>query len=203
MGPQAAAAQAKNRPCRVTTESSRLPCMLEEGRGAVGSPRVRPQCRRYLARRGTRRTTITEPRGRRSPFASACITATNLLGTPEKEACRMKRIAVASRTARPGHDGGRLSQRSAMRRRAATRKRLNTGSLFCGDQTIENESCSPAPIAGAPGSLLLQPAHQPKLNDIDPQVWLADVLARIVGHPAHLLDELLPWELATDHHRLR
>ena len=32
-----------------------------------------------------------------------------------------------------------------------------------------------------------------KLNDIDPQAWLADVLARIAGHPASKLDELLPW----------
>ncbi len=32
-----------------------------------------------------------------------------------------------------------------------------------------------------------------KLNDVDPQAWLADVLARIAGHPASKLDELLPW----------
>ncbi len=32
-----------------------------------------------------------------------------------------------------------------------------------------------------------------KLNDIDPQAWLADVLARIAEHPAHKLDDLLPW----------
>lgn len=32
-----------------------------------------------------------------------------------------------------------------------------------------------------------------KLNDIDPQAWLADVLARISEHPASRLDELLPW----------
>ena len=32
-----------------------------------------------------------------------------------------------------------------------------------------------------------------KLNDVDPQAWLADVLARIAGHPAKQLDELLPW----------
>ena len=32
-----------------------------------------------------------------------------------------------------------------------------------------------------------------KMNHVDPQVWLADVLARIATHPAHRLDELLPW----------
>jgi transposase len=30
------------------------------------------------------------------------------------------------------------------------------------------------------------------LNDVDPQVWLGDVLARIADHPAHRIDELLP-----------
>ena len=33
-----------------------------------------------------------------------------------------------------------------------------------------------------------------KLNDVDPQAWLADVLGRIAGHPAHRLDELMPWK---------
>ncbi len=32
-----------------------------------------------------------------------------------------------------------------------------------------------------------------KLNNIDPQAWLADVLARIADLPARRLDELLPW----------
>jgi transposase len=32
-----------------------------------------------------------------------------------------------------------------------------------------------------------------KLNDVDPQAWLADVLRRIADHPASRLDELLPW----------
>src|SRR5271163_3140719 len=32
-----------------------------------------------------------------------------------------------------------------------------------------------------------------KMNDVDPQAWLTDVLARIATHPAHRLDELLPW----------
>ncbi len=32
-----------------------------------------------------------------------------------------------------------------------------------------------------------------KMNNVDPQAWLADVLTRIATHPAHRLDELLPW----------
>jgi transposase len=32
-----------------------------------------------------------------------------------------------------------------------------------------------------------------KMNGVDPQAWLADVLARIAEHPAHRIDELLPW----------
>ena len=32
-----------------------------------------------------------------------------------------------------------------------------------------------------------------KLNGVDPQAWLADVLARINDHSVHRLDELLPW----------
>ena len=32
-----------------------------------------------------------------------------------------------------------------------------------------------------------------KMNNVDPQAWLADVLTRIAEHPAHRLDELLPW----------
>jgi len=32
-----------------------------------------------------------------------------------------------------------------------------------------------------------------KLNDIDPQAWLADVLARIADTPIISLEQLLPW----------
>ncbi len=32
-----------------------------------------------------------------------------------------------------------------------------------------------------------------KLNDIDPQAWLTDVLARLPDHPMKQIDQLLPW----------
>jgi hypothetical protein len=33
-----------------------------------------------------------------------------------------------------------------------------------------------------------------RLNDVDPQAWLADVLARLPDHPARRIEELLPWQ---------
>ena len=32
-----------------------------------------------------------------------------------------------------------------------------------------------------------------KLNDVDPQAWLADTLSRIAETPQSRLSELLPW----------
>ena len=32
-----------------------------------------------------------------------------------------------------------------------------------------------------------------KLNGVDPQAWLADVLTRIADHKIKRIDELLPW----------
>ena len=35
-----------------------------------------------------------------------------------------------------------------------------------------------------------------KLNGIDPQAWLTDVLDRIADHKINRIDELLPWHYA-------
>ena len=35
-----------------------------------------------------------------------------------------------------------------------------------------------------------------KLNGIDPQAWLTDVLGRIADHNITRIDELLPWRYA-------
>ena len=59
--------------------------------------------------------------------------------------------------------------------------------------SAESLGCSPDPIAAANAPRLLTLIQTAKLNDVDPQAWLADVLARINDHAIHRLDELLPW----------
>jgi hypothetical protein len=54
--------------------------------------------------------------------------------------------------------------------------------LFCGSDRGGQR-------AAAMSSLIVSA----KMNGVDPQAWLADILARIATHPAHQLDELLPW----------
>jgi transposase len=57
--------------------------------------------------------------------------------------------------------------------------------LFCGSDR-----------GGDRAAVLYTLIQTARLNDVDPQAWLADVLARIADHPAHRLDELLPWNWA-------
>ena len=41
-----------------------------------------------------------------------------------------------------------------------------------------------------------------RLNDVDPQAWLADVIASIANHPINRIDQLLPWNWKNRHQRL-
>ena len=54
--------------------------------------------------------------------------------------------------------------------------------LFCGSDR-----------GGQRAAIIYTLIQTAKLNDIDPQAWLADVLACIADYPATKLDDLLPW----------
>lgn len=57
--------------------------------------------------------------------------------------------------------------------------------LFCGSDR-----------GGQRAAILYTLIQTARLNDVDPQAWLADVLARIADHPASRIDDLLPWNWA-------
>ncbi len=54
--------------------------------------------------------------------------------------------------------------------------------LFCGSDR-----------GGQRAAILYSLIVSAKMNDIDPQDWLAHVLARLPAYPAHRIDDLLPW----------
>ncbi|WP_186378931.1 IS66 family transposase [Sphingobium sp. B2] len=54
--------------------------------------------------------------------------------------------------------------------------------LFCGSDR-----------GGQRAAIMFSLIQSCRLNNVDPQAWLADVLARIAGHPANRLGDLLPW----------
>src|SRR6202008_1960818 len=62
--------------------------------------------------------------------------------------------------------------------------------LFCGSDR-----------GGQRAAVMLTLIQSAKLNDVDPQAWLANVLARINDHAIHRLDELLPWNWSAERER--
>lgn len=54
--------------------------------------------------------------------------------------------------------------------------------LFCGSDR-----------GGQRAAILYTLIQTVRLNDVDPQAWLANILARIAEHPIQKLGELLPW----------
>jgi transposase len=64
--------------------------------------------------------------------------------------------------------------------------------LFCGSDR-----------GGQRAAVLYSMIVTAKLNDVDPQAWLADVLARLPAHPVQQIDELLPWNWQFEKQRPR
>ena len=54
--------------------------------------------------------------------------------------------------------------------------------LFCGSDR-----------GGQRAAVLYTLIQSARLNYVDPQAWLAHVVARIADHPVRQLDQLLPW----------
>jgi transposase len=46
---------------------------------------------------------------------------------------------------------------------------------------------------GRRAALIYTLVESAKLNDVDPEAWLADVIARVADHPINRIAELQPW----------
>ncbi len=122
--------------------------------------------------------------------------------------------AVAAREARPhARSSASSARRANSPRRSAMRSRV--GRALPGSSTtaesrstptrssarsdpsplVARMSSSPAPTAAAKTGAVVAPLVETcKLNGVDPHVYLADVLAKIVkGHLNSQIDDLLPW----------
>ncbi len=51
---------------------------------------------------------------------------------------------------------------------------------------------------GRRAAAIYTPIETAKLNDVDPQAWLADVLARLPDYPVKRIGDLLPWNWHTE-----
>ena len=55
-----------------------------------------------------------------------------------------------------------------------------------------------SPAGGKAAAIAYTLIETAKLNGLDPQAWLAEVLHRIPEHPSNRIDELLPWNCKPD-----
>jgi transposase len=92
----------------------------------------------------------------------------------------------------------------SLKRWTALTRFLDDGRLCMSNNAAEREVRGPAmgrknwtfagsDEGGRRAAAIYTLIHTAKLNDVDPQAWLADVLARLPDHLAKRIAELLPW----------
>lgn len=71
-------------------------------------------------------------------------------------------------------------------------QRRRTGAVLCASRPKAWLFCG-SDRGGLRAAIVYSLIQTCRLNDVDPQAWLADVLARIAECPVSKLGELLPW----------
>jgi hypothetical protein len=91
----------------------------------------------------------------------------------------------------------------SLKRRAALTRFLDDGRLCMSNNTSERElgavalgrrnwTFAGSDEGGRRAAALYTLVATAKLNEVDPQAWLADVLARLLDHPAKRIGDLIP-----------
>ena len=99
--------------------------------------------------------------------------------------------------------------RYALSRMPKTRPYLDNGFLELDNNTVEravkpvalgrkNWMFAGSQRGGKAMAIAFTLIETAKLNEVDPQAWLTDVLARIADHKINRIDELLPWNYSAN-----
>jgi transposase len=167
---------AADNPAPIATEAlQRIAALYEVEAEARGQP---PDRRRALRQ------------ARAAPLFAAFMTwleATSARLSAKSDLAKAIRYALARRDALARYlEDGRIeidnsAAERALRGVAVGRKNY----LFAGSDA-----------GGARAAVVYTLIESAKLNNVDPESWLADVLARIADHPINRIKELLPWRWA-------
>lgn len=141
--------------------------------------------------------------------------------------CAKERLALRHRKSKPTFDDletwldaqlSKLSRKSplarairyALSRMPKTRAYLDNGFLELDNNTVEraikpvtlgrkNWMFAGSERGGKAMAIAFTLIETAKLNGVDPQAWLSDVLSRIADHKINRIDELLPWNWVQTH----
>jgi transposase IS66 family protein/transposase IS66-like protein len=116
---------------------------------------------------------------------------------------RLSRISAASASTDP-HHAGTNDRNYCLSRWDAFTRFLDDGRLCMSNNAAERElravavgrrnwTFAGSDEGGRRAAAIYTLIGSAKLNDVDPQAWLADVLARLPDHPAKRIHDLLSW----------
>lgn len=81
-----------------------------------------------------------------------------------------------------------------LRRRVARDQQQSRGTLRGVALGRRNWLFVGSPKGGNAAALFYSLVETRRLNGVEPEAWLTDVIARIGDHPIDRIDELLPWQ---------
>jgi transposase len=157
---------------------------------------------------------------KKAPIASEAVARIDVLFAIEREingVAPPQRMAVRTERSRPlilelegwlREQRARISKNSdtgkaidySLKRWAALTRFLDDGRVCMTNNVAERElrAVAVGPFAGSDeggrrAAAVYTLIATAKLNDVDPQAWLADMLSRLLDYPAKRISNLLPW----------
>jgi transposase len=117
---------------------------------------------------------------------------------------RASRDRSSRRCAGPLRGASSSTSRGSSRRQSPSRRLARTVALFAikresngkppaERRRVRNWTFAGSDAGGRRAAAIYTLIETGKLNDVDPQAWLTDVLARLPDHPVRRIAELMPW----------